>query len=111
MNIDEQYFQNYETMNQFNNKLLDIQTKFDQKFDELNKRLDNLESKNDILKTRFTNIEKSLTSLEKEIADINRANYIEAYKNLRKGISFPYSHVLSRDFFPHKKINNDEHMD
>lgn len=82
---------------------------------EANKKIDNLngiinKQQNEInklneqiieLKNYFSEIIKihddEIEKVKEEIGKINRSNYIESYKSLRRGVPLPYIPILSKD--------------
>jgi hypothetical protein len=137
MNIDENYFN--DTLNKFeiikiiDNKYDILINDINTKFLEYNNQIQNLLNSNNILNQKIQILEEQILNipkhcevcslenkikslqekidiLEKTIANINKNSFIESYRNLRKGISFPYSNILSKDLSL-SKYNNSDHID
>jgi hypothetical protein len=105
MNINDNFFKensNFELINLINDinnkfeiKLLEFNSKFTEKLDELDNKLNELNQK----------IEKNNNRIENCISIINRNNYIENYRNLRMGKVFPYNSILSKEVLDKSEHN------
>lgn len=98
MNIDENYFN--ETINK--QELFII---LNEKMSEINSKFLIIDDKLNNLQNKQKHLEIKINNLEITFANINKNNFIESYKNLRKGLVFPHSTILSRD------ISNITHPD
>jgi hypothetical protein len=104
MNIDENFFNDsvnkQELLNILNEKMSDINNKLLL----IDEKLNNLQNKQKQLEIKFNNIEISF-------ANLNKNNFIESYKNLRRGLVFPHSTVLSRDISDITHQDTHKHTD
>jgi DNA repair exonuclease SbcCD ATPase subunit len=103
MNIDDNFFT--ETFNK--QELLNI---LNEKINEINNKLNIIDDKLNNLQTKQKQLEIKYNNLEITIANLNKNNFIESYKNLRKGLVFPHSTILSRDIsdITHQNIHTNE---
>jgi hypothetical protein len=90
MNIDDNFFT--ETFNK--QELLNI---LNEKIYEINNKLSIIDDKINNLQNKQKQLEIKFNNLEITIANLNKNNFIESYKNLRRGLVFPHSTILSRD--------------
>jgi len=58
-----------------------------------------LHQKDDINKLNqiIKKYEEKINKLQEDISTINRTNYIESYRSIRRGIPMPYVPILSKD--------------
>jgi len=137
MNIDENYFNDtldkFEIIKIIDNKYNILLNDFNNKFIDYNNQIQNLVNSNNTLNQKIQLLEEQLLNipkhcevctlenkikllqekidiLEKTIANINKNSFVESYRNLRKGISFSYSNILSKDLSL-SKYNNTDHID
>jgi hypothetical protein len=108
MNIDDNFFtetlNKQELLNILNQHIMEINNKLS----IINDKVDNLQSKQKQLEIKYNNLELT-------IANLNKNNFIESYKNLRKGLVFPHSTILARDIsditHTEQKHNDPKHIE
>jgi hypothetical protein len=97
MNIDNNFFN--ESLSKF-----DFLNILNEKISEITDKLILIDDKLYFLQQKYKQLEDKLINLQITVANLNKNNFIESYNNLRKGISFPHSNVLSRDITYHNPI-------